>query len=205
VVPLLASYVSEGGRVFILDRTQPRPLLRFEDSPEVWALLPTPAPRGDTIFKNDLGEPVLRSTRVGGLILFTAARPNGEAVSLAGLGESLTLQPLAPQAVFVRLTQASARASRATRRPILFEAEATPGSSALIADAAVVTSLAIVRLAARRDGRALLGQFSKVRLEEGKRPSVTISNGVLRIVVTAGQGMAGRPSSDRIVKVALKK
>ena len=38
--PPLARYVSEQGRVFILDRTQPVPMLKFQDSPEVWALHP---------------------------------------------------------------------------------------------------------------------------------------------------------------------
>ena len=39
----LARYVSEEGRVFILDRTQAVPMLKFDDSPEVWVLLPSPA------------------------------------------------------------------------------------------------------------------------------------------------------------------
>lgn len=79
--PPIARYVSEEGRVFILDRTQSVPMMKFEDSPEVWALAPNPAPRGDIIYKNDLGEPVLRITRLGGFTLFTDARPSGEAVS----------------------------------------------------------------------------------------------------------------------------
>lgn len=200
--PPIARYVSEEGRVFILDRTQPVPMLKFEDSPEVWALAPNPAPRGDTIYKNDLGEPVLRATRLGGFTLFTDARPSGEAVSLAGGGSPLRLPPLSPQAVFERLAQASLRASRAARRPMLFEAEATPASSALIADAAVVTSLAIIRLSQRKDGRALLGQFNRVRFQEGHKSQATLKNGVLNIVVAPSQGLAGRPSSDRIIKVA---
>ncbi|HKP77919.1 MAG TPA: DUF4908 domain-containing protein, partial [Phenylobacterium sp.] len=130
--PPIARYVSEQGRVFILDRTQAVPMLKFEDSPEVWALAPNPAPRGDTIYKNDLGEPVLRVTRLGGFTLFTDQRPSGEAVSLAGGGAPLRLAPMGPQAVFERMAQASLRASRAARRPMLFEAEATPASSALI-------------------------------------------------------------------------
>jgi len=200
--PPVARYVSEEGRVFILDRTQPVPMLKFEDSPEVWALAPNPAPRGDTIYKNDLGEPMLRITRLGGFTLFTDERPSGEAVSLAGGGVPLRLAPLGPQAVFERLAQASLRASRAARRPMLFEAEATPASSALIADAAVVTSVAIIRLSQRKDGRSLLNQFSKVRFQEGHKAQATLKNGVLSIVVAPNQGLAGRPSSDRIIKVA---
>lgn len=200
--PAIARYVSAEGRVFVLDRTQPVPMLKFEDSPEVWALAPSPAPRGDVIYKNDLGEPVLRITRLGGFTLFTDERPAGEPVSLVGDGSPLRLAPLSPQAVFERLTQASLRASRAARRPMLFEAEATPESSALIADAAVVASVAIIRLAQRKDGRALLSQFDRVRFREGRRASATLGNGELLIVVSPSHGQAGRPSSDRIIKVA---
>ena len=109
----LARYVSEEGRVFTLDRTQPVPMLKFEDSPEVWVLLPSPAPRGDVIYKNDLGEPVLRATRLGGFTLFTDERPNGEAVSIAGNGQPLRLMPMSPQAVFERLAQSKNRPDQA--------------------------------------------------------------------------------------------
>lgn len=200
--PPIARYVSEEGRVFILDRTQPVTMMKFEDSPEVWALAPNPAPRGDTIYKNDLGEPVLRITRLGGFTLFTDERPSGEAVSLAGGGIPLRLAPMSPQALFERLTQASSRASRAARRSLMFDAEATPASSALIADAAMVTSVAIIRLSQRKDGRALLSRVSKVQFEEGRKAQATLKGGVLRIVVAPEQGLAGRPSSERIIKVA---
>jgi hypothetical protein len=166
-------------------------------------LLPSPAPRGDVIYKNDLGEPVLRATRLGGFTLFTDDRPNGEAVSVAGNGQPLRLVAMSPQAVFERLAQSSLRASRAAHRPMLFEAEATPASSSLIADAAVVASVAILRLAQRDDGRRLLARITRVRFEEGKKSSATLKDGVLRIVVSPREGLAGRPSSDRIVKVAL--
>jgi len=198
----LACYVSDDGRQFILDRTQPTPMLKFVNSPEVWVLLPSPAPRGDVIYKNDMGEPMLRATRLGGFTLFTDDQPNGQAVSLAGVGcPPLRLPAMSPQAVFERLTQASLRASRAAHRPMLFEAEATPASSALIADAATVTSVAIIRLAQREDGRRFLARFNRVRFEEGKKSSATLRDGILRIVVAPSQGLAGRPSSDRIEKV----
>jgi hypothetical protein len=201
--PPLARFVSEEGRVFILDRTQSTPMLKFEDSPEVWVLVPSPAPRGDVIYKDEMGEPVLRATRVGGLTLFSDQRPNGEAVSLAGGGAPLRLQPLSPAALGERLLQASYRSGRAARRTIVFEARrVTPAGSALVADAALVTSLAFMRMAERRGGRGALGPFTVVRFEEGKKPSVTLKDGVLRIVVAPAQGLAGRPSSKRIMTVA---
>ena|SRR5437899_8209170 len=200
--PPIARYVSEDGDVFTLDRTQPKPLLKFENSFEVWALEPQPGPRGDTIYKNDLGEPVLRATRLGGVTVFTEQRPGGSAAALAGVGSPLRLAIMGPQALLERLAQASARTSRAARRLIPFEAEATPASSALIADSAMVTSEAVVRMTKRADSRRLLDRILKVRLVEGRRSSAQLVQGVLEITVAPPQGLAGRPSSDRIVQVA---
>jgi hypothetical protein len=200
--PPVARYVSEDGVGFTLDRTQPRPLLKFDNSPEVWALNPQPAPRGDTIYKNDLGQPVLRATRLGGLTVFTPGRPAGSAAALTGGGPPLRLAALGPQALLERLAQASARASRATRRLVPFDAEASPASSALIADAALVTSEAMLRMSRQPRTRALLDRIRRVRLVEGRRAGAEISQGVLIIMVAPNQGLAGRPSSDRIVAVA---
>jgi hypothetical protein len=199
--PLLARYVSEQGRVFILDRTQPIPMLKFENSPEVWALQPAPAPRGDMIYKNDLGEPVLRATRLGGFTLFTDSRPSGEAVSFAGGAPPLRLTGLSPQALGERLLQASIRSSRAARRQVAFEAEATPASAALIADAATIVSLAFLQMAARDGGRAGLAKVGRVQIMEGRKASAAFRNGILQVVVAPVQGVAGRPSSDKVVHV----
>ena len=200
--PPIARYVSQEGDVFVLDRSQNRPLLKFQDSPEVWALRPQPAPRGDIIYKNDLGEPVLRATRLGGLTLFTEDRPQGTAAALAGGGPALRLPALGPQALLERLAQASARATRAARRLIPFEADASPESSALVADAALVTSEAVIRLARRPGGLALIGRFTKVRLVEGHKPGAAVQQGVMRITITPAAGLAGRPSSDKIMAAA---
>jgi hypothetical protein len=199
--PPIARYVSEDGDVFTLDRTGPKALLKFDNSYEVWALKPQPAPRGDVIYKNDLGETVLRATRLGGITIFTDQRPGGSAAALAGVGPPLRLAIMGPQALFERLTLASARASRAARRLIPFEADATPASSALIADAAMVTSEAMVRMSKRTETRRLADRVLKVRLVEGRNASAQMSQGVLEVTVVPPQGVAGRPSSDWIVHV----
>jgi hypothetical protein len=200
--PSVARYISEDGDGFVLDRSQGRVLLKFDNSPEVWALQAHPAPRGDIIYKNDLGEPVLRATRLGGVTLFTEQRPGGSAAALAGGGSPLRLQPLGPQALLERLAQASARASHAAKHLIPFDADATPASSALIADAAVVASEAVVRMTRRTDSRLLLGRFKQVKLTEGRRAGVQLAKGALQITVAPSLGMAGRPSSERIVAAA---
>lgn len=199
--PPVACFQSEDGRGFTLDRTQSTPMLKFEDSPEVWALLPSPAPRGDVIYKNDLGEPVLRATRLGGFTLFSDRRPSGEAVSRGSGCGPLRLTFLSPQALGERMLQASVRSGRAARRAVLFEAEATPNSAALIADAAMVVSLAFLRISTKDGGRATLGKVSKVLFVEGRKPLVGFSAGTLRIVVAPSQGLAGRPSSEKVIKV----
>ncbi len=195
-------YVSEDGDVFILDRSGPKALLRFEGSFEVWALTSQQAPRGDTIYKNDLGEPVLRATRLGGLTIFTEHRPDGEAAALMGIANPLKLAVMGPAAFGYRLAEASDRSSHVARRIIVFAAEATPTSAPLIADAALVTSGALVRISKRSDGRQLLDRILRVELIEGPKASVTLSDGVLVVVVAPPQGLAGRPSSDKILQVA---
>jgi hypothetical protein len=82
---------------------------------------------------------------------------------------------------------------------ILFDAEATPASSAVIADAAVVASVAVTRLAERPQGQARLASLKRVYLEEGKRVAASVDRGTLKITVTPAQGLAGRPSSGRIM------
>jgi hypothetical protein len=196
--PPVARYVSEDGDGFILDLTQDQPLLKFENNPEVWALKPQPAPRGDVIYKNDIGEPVLRATRLGGITVFTDHRPDGEAAALAGGGSPIRLTPLGPQALLERLGQASLRASRAARHVVLVDAEATPASSALIADAALVASVAVTRLAERPQGRNRLASLKRIFLEQGKRVAAVVQKGTLRITVVPSLGLAGRPSSERI-------
>ena len=200
--PPIARYVSEDGDAFVLDRSQPRVYMKFEASPEIWALRPHPAPRGDVIYKNDLGEPMLRATRLGGLTLFTADRPGGSPAALAGAGGALRLAPLSPQALLEKLAQASARATRAARRLIPFEADASPASSAVVADAAAVTAEAVVRISRRPDGRSLLSRVKKVKLVEGRRPSAILYGDEMRITVTPADGLYGRPSSDRIMQAA---
>ena len=204
--PPIARYISEDGDVFVLDRTGPKPLLKFEGSYEVWALTAQQAPRGDTIYKNDLGEPVLRATRLGGITVFTDHRPDGEAAALTGPAPPSRLAIMGPQTLLDRLAQASSRASHAARRLIPFEAgragqEATPTSAPLLADAAMVTSEAVVRITKRSDGHKILDRILKVQLVEGPKASVQVTQGVLEVTVAPPQGLAGRPSSDLIVRV----
>lgn len=198
--PLVARYIPDSGENFILDRSSSPPLMRFEDSSEIWALQPQPGPRGDIIYRNDMGEPMLRATRLGGLTLFTPSHPDGAAVAFEG--EAAAIRPftiLSPSALLQRLAQASAHASRAVQRLVVFDApDVTPDSATLVADAATVVAEAVGDLARQGGPFHGLSRLSRVLLIPGRKPAASMKDNVLQIVVSPKQGVAGRPSSRRI-------
>ena len=203
--PPIAHYVSDEGVRFVLDRSTSTPLLKFEESREVLVLRPSLAARGDTVYRDDLGEPVLRLTKLGGLILFARGRPGGAPVALAGEAQALRLQALTAAGLGQKLLQASIRASHAARHLVVFDAqEVTSGSEALFADAATVAAEAVGRIAKRRDGQTLLGRFARVLFTPGAPSGTTVADGVMHITLDPGLGLAGRPSSGRIVAAAAR-
>src|SRR5579872_3553499 len=184
--PVIGRYETDEGADFVLDRSTPKPLLKFEDNPEIWVLQPAPGPRGDTIYRNDLGEPMLRATRIGGMTVFTDRRPDGSPAALLGPSPPLRVGQLSPQALFNRFYQASIRASRAAQHQVGFvtREDAEPATSALLADAVMLTSQALVDVAAQPGGKALLARVDQVVVGQGPRPSVTLLHGVLTVNVT---------------------
>ena len=205
--PPVARYQPDAGQGFILDQSVSPPLLRFEDSQEVWVLRPQPGPRGDTIFRNDVGQPVLRATKLGGLTLFTVEHPDGSAVAYDG--EAVSLRPpnyLTPNALFQRMFQASARSSHAAQKVIPFISvdDATPETATLIADSATVTAEAITRVSRMVNGKIALARVVKVLLAKGRKPDATMTAGALTVIYAPAAGVEGRPSSERIVQIIVK-
>ena len=212
--PPVARYTSVEGQSFIFDRltSAPDALLKFDGDPEVWVLHPSPAPRGDTIYRDDAGDAVLRITRLGGVTLLSptdpADDPAGVPVAMLGEADNLTPGPPAipPGALFQREIQASDRSTRAAGHLITFEAPfVTPSSSALYVNAFTVTADAIVRLSRRKDARAFLVKLDKVLFQTGDKPDVRVDGQTLIVVLAPTKGIAGRPSSDRMIKAALKR
>jgi len=202
--PTIGRYQTDEGGQFVLDRSNPIPLLKFEDNPEIWVLQAAAGPRGDTIYRNDIGEPMLRATRFGGMTVFTQRRPDGSAAALEGTSSPLRIAPLSPTVLFNRFYQASVRASRAAQHQVGFETreDATPGAAALLADAAMVASEALVGIAGRPNGRALLSRIDDVVIAQGPKPAATLQKGVLTVTIVPSDGVAGRPSSRRIEHAA---
>jgi hypothetical protein len=207
--PAVARYVSSSGSGFVLDRSGRSALLRFDRDPEIWALNPYPAPGGDIIYKNDLGQPVVRSSRLGGLTLFTRERPSGVPVSLQGEGAPFRQPVLTATTLLQVLKAASSRATRAVGRLVDFDAGHGGGepvdqnSAFVVADAATITAEALTRMAALREGRPYLDRLRSVRIVVGKRADARFDNGVLTVVVAPDKGVAGRPSSGRVAQAVV--
>lgn len=207
--PSVARYEADAGRGFVFDRADNgEALLKFDGDPEIWALKPTAASRGDIIYKNDLGEPVVRVTRLGGVTLFTPTRPEGSAAAF--LGQAVAPKPvtvLGPQALQFLALQASARASRAAQHLIEFDApEITPVTEGAFADAFIITSQAFIRVGQRaKAGDKVLARIVAVRFVTGHGPSAAVQGPTVQITVAPELGVAGRPSSERIAQVIARR
>lgn len=202
--PVVARYEVTEGAAFTFDRSGPPPLLRFESNVEVWVLRPGAGPRGDIIYRNDIGRQFLRATKVGGMTIFTYERPAGSAAAYSGGAQQIRLaQALGPVGLYQQVLQASARASRAAQHIISIEAEADPASAPLMADTAQIAAEAVVRLSAMPNGRRFVNRIGNVNIVEGVAPGVRLSGSVLTITVVPTLGYSGRPSSDRIISVVV--
>ncbi|HTX49760.1 MAG TPA: DUF4908 domain-containing protein [Caulobacteraceae bacterium] len=195
--PVISRWETDEGGGFVLDLSMPHPLLKFDDSNEIWVLNPSPGPRGDVIYRNDLGEEVLRATRLGGMTVFTSTRPDGSAAALDGISTPLRVAALNAEALYRRFLVATLRASRAAQHQVSFEtgADAEPATAPLFADAALVTSEAFVDMASRPINKGLLARINGVTITQGSRPNVALAKGVLTVTLVPAAGLAGRPSS----------
>jgi len=209
--PAVARYqVEDGGGSFVLDAAPGKPaFLKFEGSGEIWALRPTAGPRGDVIYKNDMDEPVVRATRLGGVTLFTHDQPEGMPAAFMGQAQApRMLLDIGPETLWNIFVQASARASHMADHLVVFEGpqDITPASAPVFADAAILTSQAFLKVGSKsKAGKILVARFVKVEFNAGRDPAASSRGQVIRITVCPDQGVAGRPSSQRIASVISRK
>lgn len=198
-MPPTGRYVSDGGQAFIIDSSGMRPLLRFDQSAEIWVLRPTPAPRGDIIYRNDNGDQILRVTADGGITLYTTRTPQGSPVSRSGTAQPLQTPNLGPVQLFNLMARRSNLVSEAVGRLIIIDLDGSQ-SEALCVEALIVTTDAVIRMARNPSTRATVNRLRKISIVEGGRASVTFSRGELRVVVDPSKGIVGRPSSAVVIR-----
>jgi hypothetical protein len=202
-LPPTGRYVAESGEGFILDRSGQRPLLRFDRRDETWVLRPTAAPRGDVIYRNDAGDQLLRVTPGGGMTVYTSRAPGGSPASLSGPAPSLTPPTLGPAQMFQLMTRRSAMLSQALGRLIEINVDTDGAAESLTVEALILSTDAALRIARSPSARSSLDRLRSITIVDGPRASVTYARGDLRIVVSPTQGVAGRPSSARVIDAFL--
>lgn len=202
-LPPTGRYVADSGEAFILDRSGQRPLLRFDRRDETWVLRPTAAPRGDVIYRNDAGDQLLRMTPGGGMTVYTQRAPGGSPASFSGPGESLTPPTLGPAQLFQLMARRSALLSQAMGRLIEINLDTGEQAESLSVEALILSTDAVLRIARSPTARSSLDRLRSITIIEGERASVTYARGDLQIVVAPTQGVAGRPSSARVIQAFL--
>ena len=202
-LPSPGRYVSESGEAFTLDRSGQRPLLRFDRREETWVLRPTAAPRGDVIYRNDAGQQIMRVTPGGGITVYTSRAPGGSPASFSGPGENLSPPTLGPAQLFQLMTRRSAMLSQALGRLVEINVDTGQDAEGLTVEALILATDAVLRIARSPTSRSSLNQLRRIVIVEGARSSVTLVRGELQIVVAPTQGVAGRPSSARVIRAFL--
>lgn len=202
-LPPPGRYVADTGEAFTLDRSGGHSLLRFDRREETWVLRPSPAPRGDVIYRNDAGQQVLRVTPDGGITVYTARAPGGSPASYAGQGQNLSPPLLGPVQMLNLMLRRSALVSQAVGRMVEINADTGVQSESLTVEALIHSTDAVVRISRSPGGRDALSELRRIVIVEGGSASVNYARGELRIVVAPSQGVAGRPSSARVIRAFL--
>ncbi|MHA7872730.1 MAG: DUF4908 domain-containing protein [Hyphococcus sp.] len=201
--------VDEARVVFLCGEDDPRLDCRLDPSepaPEIHALLPTRAPRGDVIYKNAQGETLLRIASYGGATVYWPGAGRGFAASKSfGDDEPLRLPEADADAVARRAQAATALISAETGAPIIFDLGESVAEAAAIspelADAVVRAANGLHAVAQDPTGaRIIASRISRVVFIADAAPGVGITERTLEIRYAAGLDIEGRPSSAAVAR-----
>jgi hypothetical protein len=172
---------------------------------EIYLLTVTRGPRGDSIFKNADGEPLLRIASYGGATVFWPGEGQGNAASKSfGDDRGVELARTDLETAERRAKSATAVISALAGAPITFDiVSAPPGENAdaaVLADAVVRAAIGIKKVADDPTGaRALAERVKRVVFDVGSAPGVSFDGAALLVTYVPDQDIAGRPSS-RVVE-----
>lgn len=197
----VARFTSQGGPSFVLDQSGLRPLLRYDGSNEIWVLRASAGLRGDVYFRNDVGEVVLRATRLGGLTLYTASAPGGLPCAATETSGRLQIARHDVQTLFRHMLREATRGGQAIRGQLEIRArDVEPQTDDIYGDAATVAIDGIVRLSQARGGRERLQGLRILSIVEGSGPDARREGDTLVVTLAPRLGPAGRPSSARVMR-----
>lgn len=188
---------------FVFDRSGELPKQRYDGSPEILLLVPVPAARGDTVFRQEDGLIVLRETPFGALTFFSRRYRNG--VPLVRLGDASPLIPdrLGPDDALARAVSLADHLKIALGHPVTLEIPAiapmSPPALGVLAQALENTGLAFDNVLAAPGNKAELAPLVRIlcyRISE--QPGIERTELTLRIDFAPRLGVSGRPSSYQI-------
>lgn len=180
-------------RVFVLDRSGGRVLMKFEDSPEVYVLRATTAQRGDTFLRTADGRLMLRVTELGNVISYFG-NADGAPAAVAAVTSPLDA-PAVPEDLAEQVAQAVERLSALAGHEVtVFGAGAFAREEHWASDA-----LMMMQIGVERSGAAA-SRLTAVRIVRTDTPQATFQDGELVIGVDPAKGYAGRPSSDAVAR-----
>ena len=212
--PVVAHFVSARGEGFVLDETQAgAPLMRYDGDDEVFQLSAKSGANGDVTFRNDVGQPVLKATRLGGMILFSGAHTDvGDPAAVTGQAKAFAPDRLTLTELWLQMAKSQLRVSHACDHRIDINAdkdnvdEGIPDETIinLFSESVSVTTDALLQVASQPNTRHSLDKLHEVHLIEGRPPGAHIDNGVLIIKLDPSRGTwGGHPSSKRIMNVVM--
>jgi hypothetical protein len=200
------SYLA-GDRVgFTLDRSGPNYLLRFDSSPEVFALSPDSAAMGGRVLRYDSGETAVQVSSWGGVTLYTDSQPSG--LPAVRTGDSTIAEPASTSIAELENSAEDESADLARQRhlDVAFKAdwnglEGNASARALAIDAMNNVARGLERFgrSARRHD-ALARRVRTVMFMIAGRPAVTLNGKTLTVTFDPGQGYQGCASSRTIAR-----
>jgi hypothetical protein len=192
--------ISVGRPGFVLDPLGSLPKLRFDGSPEIFALTPSRAKEG-VVLRRDDGTVLLAVSPKDKVTLFTPEEPEGVEAFLDHQAEPLALN----DATQIEAEEGAAFAFYKIKRDydvalaVKLEAPGTPDTSktwSAMADAAEVAAIALRDIASIPLGRERLSEkVDRVVIRAGSGQGVEVAQRAVVITVIVSKPIIGRPSS----------
>jgi hypothetical protein len=183
---------------FVLEQRGGTVLLQIDGSKEIMPLVPIQSQRGDTMFVDLRGQPVLKVTKAGNVISYLHKR-DGAPADPAG-----RVAPLSAPAMTASLDSLRAEAKEELSRlaghdVTVWGTQAFSSNEAMAAEALSLLVLG-VKNANGYGGRAAQ-KIEKVTIRRAKAPDVTFKDGELIIDLNPGDPWNGRITHEEVTKV----